>query len=160
MRGKVTREGAFELLDICYDLGGNFIDSASSYQSCESEEWLVQWFEKTGRRGEMVIATKYTMNSTMSLSRQESNFGGTEMEPMDDAVSDSSKRQDRVISISKEQATTPYLLTWGYADSRFIVLRLMFGTMQRACPSACSFQTASPIGEESPTSASARHLVG
>ncbi|KAL2106680.1 hypothetical protein VUR80DRAFT_6351 [Thermomyces stellatus] len=102
MRGKVTREGAFELLDICYDLGGNFIDSASSYQSCESEEWLVQWFEKTGRRGEMVIATKYTMNSTMSLSRQESNFGGTEMEPMDDAVSDSSKRQDRVISISKD----------------------------------------------------------
>lgn len=92
MLGEVTKQGAFELLDTYYDLGGNFIDTANSYHSGESEEWLGEWLESTGRREEMVIATKYSMNSKVGQSVQKSNFGGTGTKSMNNAISDSLKR--------------------------------------------------------------------
>lgn len=90
--GEVTKEGSFELLDTYYDLGGNFIDTANSYHSGESEEWLGEWLEKTGRREEMVIATKYSMNSKVGQPGQKSNFGGTGTKAMNNALRDSLKR--------------------------------------------------------------------
>lgn len=75
--GVCSKETTFELLDTFYDLGGNFIDTANAYQGGQSEQWIGEWLKKTGRRDEMVIATKYTMNPIMASSVQVSNFGGT-----------------------------------------------------------------------------------
>lgn len=77
MMGECTKETAFELLDTYYDLGGNFIDSANVYQFGQSEQWIGEWMEKNGRRSEMVISTKYTLNPMMGKRIQQSNFGGT-----------------------------------------------------------------------------------
>ncbi|KAJ4213280.1 hypothetical protein NW759_011122 [Fusarium solani] len=76
--GECTKETAFEILDYFYEQGGNFLDTASSYQGEESEKWLGEWLSKTGRRDEFVLATKYTGNfkSRSESSRQQSNFGG------------------------------------------------------------------------------------
>ena len=75
--GECTKENAFELLDAFYDLGGNFIDTANQYQGGQSEEWIGEWMENTGRRSELVISTKYTLASMMGKPVQQSNFGGT-----------------------------------------------------------------------------------
>ncbi|WAO95786.1 Aldo-ket-red domain-containing protein [Fusarium falciforme] len=76
--GECTKETAFEILDYFYEQGGNFLDTASSYQGEESEKWLGEWLSKTGRRDEFVLATKYTGNfkSRSESYRQQSNFGG------------------------------------------------------------------------------------
>ncbi|KAI8712678.1 Aldo-ket-red domain-containing protein [Fusarium sp. LHS14.1] len=76
--GECTKETAFEILDYFYEQGGNFLDTASSYQGEESEKWLGEWLSKTVRRDEFVLATKYTGNfkSRSEASRQQSNFGG------------------------------------------------------------------------------------
>ncbi|KAI8654145.1 Aldo-ket-red domain-containing protein [Fusarium sp. Ph1] len=76
--GECTKETAFEILDYFYGQGGNFLDTASSYQGEESEKWLGEWLSKTRRRDEFVLATKYTGNfkSRSESSRQQSNFGG------------------------------------------------------------------------------------
>jgi len=52
--------------DTYYDLGGNFIDTANVYQFGQSEQWIGEWMEKTGRRSEMVLSTKYTLNPVMA----------------------------------------------------------------------------------------------
>jgi aryl-alcohol dehydrogenase-like predicted oxidoreductase len=76
--GECTKQMAFDLLDAFYDLGGNFIDTANTYQSGESEQWIGEWMQKTpGRRAEMVIATKYTMSPKAGHPVQQSNYGGT-----------------------------------------------------------------------------------
>ncbi|KAG1745954.1 NADP-dependent oxidoreductase domain-containing protein [Suillus paluster] len=51
-----------KLLDAYYDAGGNFIDTANSYQDESSEEIIGEWAEKRGICDQLVIATKYTMN--------------------------------------------------------------------------------------------------
>eukprot|EP00026_Physarum_polycephalum_P010475 Phypoly_transcript_10639.p1 GENE.Phypoly_transcript_10639~~Phypoly_transcript_10639.p1 ORF type:complete len:417 (+),score=85.80 Phypoly_transcript_10639:80-1252(+) len=59
--GDMTKETTFQILDYFYEQGGNFIDTANGYQNEESETWIGEWFEKTGRRDEFVVATKYSM---------------------------------------------------------------------------------------------------
>ena len=56
--GAMNKESSFKLLDAFYDAGGNFIDTANSYQDESSEEFLGEWMEKRGIRHQMVIATK------------------------------------------------------------------------------------------------------
>ena len=75
--GECTKETAFELLDTFYDLGGNFIDTANAYQAGESEQWIGEWIKNTGRRAEIVLATKYSMNPKGGQPVQHSNYGGT-----------------------------------------------------------------------------------
>jgi len=77
MMGECTQEQAFELLDTFYDLGGNFIDTANMYQFGQSEQWIGEWMIKTGRRSEIVLATKYTLNVMATEPVQQSNWGGT-----------------------------------------------------------------------------------
>ena len=60
--GSMTKEAAFNLLDAYYNMGGNYIDTANSYQQEESEEWIGEWMTKRGNRDDLVIATKYTSN--------------------------------------------------------------------------------------------------
>ena len=54
-----TSEDPSTLLDAFYSLGGNFIDTANSYNNEESEKFIGEWMEKRGVRDQMVIATKY-----------------------------------------------------------------------------------------------------
>ncbi|KAI0264247.1 NADP-dependent oxidoreductase domain-containing protein [Gloeopeniophorella convolvens] len=60
--GSMDKESSFKLLDAFFDLGGNFIDTASNYQDETSEEFIGEWAEKRGIRDQLVIATKYTTN--------------------------------------------------------------------------------------------------
>lgn len=75
--GECTKEQTFALLDTFYELGGNFIDTANAYQGGQSEQWIGEWTTKTGRRAELVIATKYSMKPIIGQPLQASNFGGT-----------------------------------------------------------------------------------
>ncbi|KAF7376739.1 putative Aryl-alcohol dehydrogenase [Mycena sanguinolenta] len=60
--GEMDKESSFKLLDTYYDLGGNFIDTANSYQDESSESFIGEWAEKRGIRDQLVIATKYSTN--------------------------------------------------------------------------------------------------
>ncbi|KAJ7617197.1 Aldo/keto reductase [Roridomyces roridus] len=62
MAGEMTKESSFKLLDVYFDNGGNFIDTASNYQEGTSESYIGEWAEKRGIRDQLVIATKYTTN--------------------------------------------------------------------------------------------------
>ena len=50
------------ILDAYAEAGGNFIDTADSYQFGESEELLGQFLQ--GRRDDFVLATKFTQSAT------------------------------------------------------------------------------------------------
>ncbi|KAK7050833.1 putative aryl-alcohol dehydrogenase aad14 [Paramarasmius palmivorus] len=58
--GSTSKESSFKLLDAYFDMGGNFIDTANSYQDESSEEFIGEWAEKRGIRDQLFIATKYT----------------------------------------------------------------------------------------------------
>ena len=58
--GEITRSTAFEMLDTFFEAGGNFIDTAQTYQNGESEQWLGEWMSARDNRDEIVLATKYT----------------------------------------------------------------------------------------------------
>ncbi|KAM5543257.1 hypothetical protein V8D89_003131 [Ganoderma adspersum] len=60
--GAMNKESSLALLDAFYDAGGNFIDTANTYQDESSEELLGEWMEKRGIRDQIVLATKYTSN--------------------------------------------------------------------------------------------------
>ena len=94
LMGDVSKETAFEMLDYFYDQGGNFIDTANNYQAEESETWLGEWLSKTGRRDEMVIATKYTSGFKTYLGNKvmQSNFGGNSAKSLHVSVEASLKK--------------------------------------------------------------------
>jgi predicted aldo/keto reductase-like oxidoreductase len=41
--GELSKETAFQTLDLYHSQGGNFIDTANNYQDDEIEEWLGEW---------------------------------------------------------------------------------------------------------------------
>jgi aryl-alcohol dehydrogenase-like predicted oxidoreductase len=90
--GECSKATTFELLDNFYDLGGNFIDNANAYQDGQSEEWMGEWLQSTGRRDEMVISTKYTLGYQSHMPKQQSNFGGTGTKSMHLSIDDSLKK--------------------------------------------------------------------
>ncbi|KAI1120272.1 putative norsolorinic acid reductase [Nemania abortiva] len=87
--GECSKETAFELLDTFYDLGGNFIDTANAYQGGQSEQWIGEWIKKSGRRAEMVVATKYSMTPMDGQPVQQSNYGGTGTKSMHTCIAKS-----------------------------------------------------------------------
>ncbi len=56
--GAMDKTSSFALLDAYYAAGGNFIDTANSYQDGTSEAFIGEWMEKRGIRDQMVVATK------------------------------------------------------------------------------------------------------
>ncbi|KAK3323638.1 norsolorinic acid reductase [Cercophora scortea] len=60
--GACDQKATENILDVFYENGGNFIDTANNYQFGESETWIGEWMKKRGNRDEMVIATKFTTN--------------------------------------------------------------------------------------------------
>jgi len=68
-----------EILDLYYSQGGNFIDTANSYQEGETEEWLGEWFSTRKNRDEIVLATKFSGNHLLIHAKPDtilSNYGG------------------------------------------------------------------------------------
>ncbi|KAB2572096.1 Aldo/keto reductase [Lasiodiplodia theobromae] len=109
--GECTKETAFELLDAYYDLGGNFIDTANAYQGGQSEEWIGEWIEKTGRRSELVVATKYTLNPRAGQPVQQSNFGGNGTKSLHTSIHDSLKR------LRTDYVDLYYVHAWDFSTS-------------------------------------------
>ncbi|KAK7453186.1 putative aryl-alcohol dehydrogenase aad14 [Stygiomarasmius scandens] len=60
--GKMNKETSFQLLDAFFEAGGNFIDTANSYQNETSEAFIGEWMETRGIRDQIVVATKYSFN--------------------------------------------------------------------------------------------------
>ena len=58
--GDMNKKISFELLDAFVEAGGNFIDTANSYQNEQSETWLGEWMAERQNRDQLVIATKFT----------------------------------------------------------------------------------------------------
>lgn len=58
--GSMSKEQSFELLDSYVAAGGNIIDTASNYQSEQSETWLGEWMSARQNRDNLVLATKFT----------------------------------------------------------------------------------------------------
>ncbi|RPD64454.1 Aldo/keto reductase [Lentinus tigrinus ALCF2SS1-6] len=54
-------EASFKFLDMFYDNGGNFIDTANNYQEGQSERFIGEWMKARRNRDEIVLATKYTI---------------------------------------------------------------------------------------------------
>lgn len=54
---EIERETAHELLDVAWDRGINFIDTANSYGGGQSEEWIGEWLADHDRE-DFVIASK------------------------------------------------------------------------------------------------------
>jgi aryl-alcohol dehydrogenase-like predicted oxidoreductase len=110
--GECGKEISFEILDTFRSLGGNFIDTTTSYQDGESEEWLGEWMALRKCRDEMIIATKYSSAYQMHENNKiQSNFGGN-----------SAKSLHVSVHKSLERLQTPYidilyLHWWDYATS-------------------------------------------
>ena len=88
-------EPADTLLDAFFEQGGNFIDTANTYNQGESEELIGQWMEKRGTRDQMVLATKYSSgyvkHQTESIPLQ-SNYTSNNAKSLFLSVRDSLKK--------------------------------------------------------------------
>ncbi|RDB26476.1 Aryl-alcohol dehydrogenase [NADP(+)] [Hypsizygus marmoreus] len=60
--GSMDKESSFKLLDAYFDAGGNFIDTANSYQDETSEKFIGEWAEARGIRDQLFIATKFSFD--------------------------------------------------------------------------------------------------
>lgn len=88
-------QDAFALLDEFFALGGNFIDTANTYNSEESEELIGKWMEARGVRDQIVVATKYGAGYRAYNRENEpmqSNFTGPSAKSMHVSVRDSLRK--------------------------------------------------------------------
>jgi aryl-alcohol dehydrogenase-like predicted oxidoreductase len=104
---------ARRLLDTYIDRGGNFIDTASAYTDGTSEKILGEITE--GRREQLVIATKYTMNRRAG----DPNAGGNHRKSMISSVEASLR------SLSTEYIDLLYLHAWDQTTPVEEILRAM-----------------------------------
>lgn len=58
------------------DAGGNFIDTANAYTNGTSETMLGKFIEERGLRDQVVLATKFTINTSRTADRKNPNAGG------------------------------------------------------------------------------------
>ena len=67
---------------------------ANGYQAEESETWLGEWMTKTGRRDELVLATKYTSGykNFTEPERIQANYGGSSAKSLHLSVEASLKK--------------------------------------------------------------------
>ena len=82
---------------------------ANGYQAEESETWLGEWMTKTGRRDEIVLATKYTgaYKVASGPNMMQSNFGGNSAKSLHVSVEASLKK----LQTSYIDLVTPHVLS-------------------------------------------------
>ncbi|GBB85839.1 hypothetical protein RclHR1_01230002 [Rhizophagus clarus] len=81
-----------KVFDLYYEKGGNFFDTACNYNFGDSERFLGEYV--SDKRSEVVIATKYTCNTTAMLEdkRFNPNFGGNHRKSLVENLDESLKR--------------------------------------------------------------------
>jgi len=91
-----TQNEGFEQMDFALDQGINFFDTAELYavppreQTYGNTESIIgNWFEKTKKRGKVILATKVSGPARNYLRKGENSFVGSNL---DDAINDSLKR--------------------------------------------------------------------
>lgn len=58
-----NKEESQKMFDLFLEAGGNFIDTANRYTEGTSEEWLGDFMKASGKRDEIVMATKYSLHT-------------------------------------------------------------------------------------------------
>lgn len=107
-------EAADALLDAYFEQGGNFIDTANTYNQGESEELIGQWMEKRGVRDQMVVATKYSagyLKHKLPSIPLQSNYMGNSAKSMFVSVRDSLKK------LRTDYIDILYVHYWDFATS-------------------------------------------
>ncbi|TCD66111.1 hypothetical protein EIP91_001763 [Steccherinum ochraceum] len=110
--GSMDKAQSFKLLDAFYDAGGNFIDTANSYQDEESEKWLGEWMEKRGNRQHIFVATKYTTNYKLGEGAefgQKNLYTGNHLKSLRNSIDDSLKK------LRTDYIDLLYLHWWDYS---------------------------------------------
>ncbi|KAL4895872.1 sterigmatocystin biosynthesis dehydrogenase stcV [Aspergillus ambiguus] len=91
--GECSKQDAYGILDYFYENGGNFIDTANTYQNGQSEVWVGEWMAARNNRDEIVLATKYTSPwKTHVKGAIQANFGGNGTKSMRLSVEDSLRK--------------------------------------------------------------------
>jgi len=94
MAGTMTKYEVFKLLDVFFDAGGNFIDTANNYQDEQSEILIGEWMKARGNRDQIVLATKFT--TCYVRGRREikyfSNYSGNHAKSLHVSIRDSLKK--------------------------------------------------------------------
>lgn len=75
--GKCDQETSEKILDLYYNNGGNFLDTANNYQHGQTEEWLGEWMKKRNNRDQLVLATKFTTAYRILHSKEEHTINST-----------------------------------------------------------------------------------
>ncbi|KAI9453096.1 NADP-dependent oxidoreductase domain-containing protein [Lactarius psammicola] len=90
--GSMDKTNSFKLLDAYFDAGGNFIDTANTYQDETSEAFIGEWAEKRGIRDQLVLATKYSTNYKRTLESHMINYSGNSTKSLHLSVEASLKK--------------------------------------------------------------------
>ncbi|RXW21704.1 hypothetical protein EST38_g4144 [Candolleomyces aberdarensis] len=94
--GYMDKESSFKILDTFFEMGGNFIDTANSYQDGRSEEFIGEWAEARRIRDQVFIATKYASNPHLHSDdesiKQKILYAGTSVKSMHISVEASLKK--------------------------------------------------------------------
>ncbi|GES99346.1 aldo/keto reductase [Rhizophagus clarus] len=87
-----NKEEAKKVFDLYYEKGGNFFDTANVYNFGESERFLGDYV--SDKRSDVVVATKYTINTTAMQTdkRLNPNFGGNHRKSLVENLNESLKR--------------------------------------------------------------------
>ncbi|KAJ5832715.1 Aldo/keto reductase [Penicillium riverlandense] len=95
MMGSMDKDSAFKLLDAFYESGGNFIDTANSYQNEQSEQWIGEWIQARNNRDSLVLATKFSMDyrsHVLGKGTPAANFAGNSRRSIHVGIRDSLKK--------------------------------------------------------------------
>eukprot|EP00727_Mastigamoeba_balamuthi_P007810 m51a1_g365 hypothetical protein (409) ;mRNA; r:602421-603871 len=86
MTGAITRSEAEAVMDTYVGLGGNFIDTANTYQDGETEEWIGDWMAKRSIRDQMVLTTKWSMVTKRGAINSAGNSRKALFQAIDDSL--------------------------------------------------------------------------
>ncbi|KAK4187022.1 aryl-alcohol dehydrogenase [Podospora australis] len=113
-----TKERAFEVLDAYLAAGGNFIDTANTYQDGQSETWIGEWMVDRKVRDRMVVSTKYSSDVGMydfqnpgMMKGMTANHGGNSRRSLHHSVQSSLRR------LQTDWIDILYLHWWDYTTS-------------------------------------------
>ncbi|KAK3377924.1 aldo/keto reductase [Podospora didyma] len=111
--GVMNKENSFKLLDAFFDAGGNFIDTANSYQNEQSELWIGEWMAERGNRDQIVLATKYTSDfRSYAIGKGKGpNFAGNQRKSLHMSARDSLKK------LQTDYIDILYVHWWDYTTS-------------------------------------------